>query len=374
MPIHRQRNVANMKTSDPLDRRKFLRLSSAGIGAFGLAAAPAFGQSSKANAAFAQVLAGAQREGRVVWAGAVPQSATVQKISDAFNAKFGTSIQVENLPVPARDLPTRFITESRGNTASVDAGWGPVSSLLQLDQIGLFQPYRWLDTFGSKLPQIKTSYDRMNEYFPGGKALDFLHVVYCLTYNTKSIRRDQLPTSWNALADPKWHGQFAFSVLASPFAQLANRTGETAALATVGRIKANAPRLGRGSPEIVELVITGEVPFGVADISSTEARKRAGAPVDWALLDVIPFFRTGMYTTKFAPHPNAAHLFMAYMAHDGLLIMQREEGWGQIWPGSGFELARAVAAHKAPLASARTPYEVQREADFGNKLAQFMSQ
>lgn len=363
-----------MKESDHFDRRQFLRLTTAGLGTYALAAGPALGQSAKPDARFAQVLEGAKREGKVVWAGAVPQNATVQKINDAFNAKFGTNIQVQNLPVPARDLPTRFITESRGGTASVDAGWGPVSSLIELDQMGLFVPYRWMDTFGARLPQIKNSYDRMNEYFAGGKALDFLHVVYCLTYNTKTMRRDQVPTSWNALADPKWRGKFAFSVLGSPFAMLAHRTGEAAAVDTVTRIKGNAPRLGRGSPEIVELVITGEVSFGVADVSSTEARKRAGAPVDWVLLDVVPFFRTGMYTTKHAPHPNAARLFMAFMAHDGLLIMQKEEGWGQVWPGSGFELAQAVAAHKAPFATARTPFEVQQEADIGNRLAKLMSQ
>jgi iron(III) transport system substrate-binding protein len=330
--------------------------------------------STSTGSQFEALLEGAKKEGQVIWSGAVPQNATLQKAAQQFNTTFGTSIQVQGLPVPARDLPARLATEARSNTSSVDAAWGTATNLSQLDTAGLLDAYPWVQTFGDKLPQLKTGVERMEEFFAGGKGLDWFHLTYCLVFNTGAIKREELPKTWDELADPKWKSQFAFSSIGSPFGILGISRGAQPAIETVKKIQANAPRLGRGSPEIVELIITGEVPFGVADTASAEARKRAGAPIDWALLDAIPFTRTAVYVPKFAPHPQAARLFAAWMSHDGLLLLEKEEGWGQTWPDSGFELAKAAANQKATLVYSKNLEQIRQEDDLNGQLAKVLTQ
>jgi iron(III) transport system substrate-binding protein len=342
-------------------------------------AAPAAAQPAAAGPTFDQLLDGAKREGQLIWSGAVPQTNTAlnNKLIQAFNQKFGTSIQVQVLTVPTRDLPSRLVTEARGNTSSVDVAWGSMSGLMQLDTAGLLDPFDWGGVFGARVTGVQDSAKRLDDFFSGGsgKGLEWFHLMYCLVYNTRNIKPDELPKRWEDLADPRWKGQFGFSSLGTPFAILGLKSGEEAASAAVQKIVANQPKLGRGSPEIVELVSTGEVAFGVSGPESVESAKRSGAPVDWVVVDPAAFTRTGIFVPKHAPHPNAARLFAAWAAHEGLTIMEQESGGvGQVWPGSGFEIARRIEEIKATIITAENRQQLQAESELGAKLARLVTQ
>jgi ABC-type Fe3+ transport system substrate-binding protein len=207
-----------------------------------------------------------------------------------------------------------------------------------------------------------------------GIGLEAHHAAYGLFYNTKAVKRDELPKTWDQLADPKWSGQFANDPAGSAFSLLGGALTDQQIFEIVGKIKANRPIVTQAASDTVQRVVAQQVLFGLGPVDSAEAEKLRGAPIDWVFLDPTGAAQTAFFPTPNPPHPNAARLFTAWLATEGLPLFEEFEGRAQIRPGSGTKMARAVEAANIKISMATTAEEMASEAALRAQVAKLLSQ
>lgn len=149
------------------------------------------------------------------------------------------------------------------------------------------------------------------------------HPLPVIVYNTNLVDEDEIPTSWEDLADPRWQGQVLMADLEEQvwhvgvYGTVIEEFGEEWAAGFI----ANEPRVVPGGvAPITELIAAGEAavaPIGFAPIA--EAAKASGAPVDYTLPDPQTSVPSMIAINSEAENPNAARLLFHYMhTEDGV--------------------------------------------------------
>ncbi len=140
--------------------------------------------------------------------------------------------------------------------------------------------------------------------------------IYVQVYNTKLIKKEDLPRTYEDLLDPKWKGKLGIENEAWPwYARLAKEMGEERSAKLFGDIvAANGMTAHRGETALNNLVIAGDVPLALTDYEHiAQSSKKKGAPIDWFALKPTIARANGIGIARHAPHPNAALLFYDYM-------------------------------------------------------------
>ena len=338
------------------------------------APAPPAAQKTTGSAEFQKIVEGAKQEGEFAFFGRVPLRESLDKMLPIFNKRFGTNLKINIIPMDAREVPTRIIAESKQPAGSGDVGWGQTGTALSvLLQGGVLAKYPWVETFGQELPGIKERFEGIQEPFRGG-GLEAYHATYGIFYNTKTMKREDLPKTWEQIGDPKWSGQFANDPAGSAYTLLGEVLSEQQVLDIVAKVKANKPIVTQAASDSIQRVIAQQALFGVGPVDSAEAEKLKGAPIDWVLLDPVGAAQTAFFTTPNPPHPNAARLFTAWLATEGLSVFEEIEGRGQVRPGSGFKMAKIVEASNYKVSMATTPDAIARSVELGKKVAKAFSE
>jgi iron(III) transport system substrate-binding protein len=157
-----------------------------------------------------------------------------------------------------------------------------------------------------------------NEY-----AATFVNVML-QAYNTNSVKKEELPKTYQDLLDPKWKGRLGIEATDEEwFYALINSMGEEKGLKYFRELMAgNKPSLRTGHSLLGNLVASGEVPLGLTVYAHTViAAKKKGAPIDYTLLEPAIGISFSMGLSNMAPHPYAALLFYEYMLTDGQKII-----------------------------------------------------
>lgn len=134
-------------------------------------------------------------------------------------------------------------------------------------------------------------------------------------YNTKMVKRPEIPRTNEELLNPKWKGKIGMdSTKPEWFAWMLKQMGEEKGLAYMKRLAAQELRLHAGLSLLTNLMASGEFPLVLNDyLHSVEEIKRKGGPVDWvAQSPVFTKFQPIEIGAK-APHPNAAKLFVDFV-------------------------------------------------------------
>jgi len=142
---------------------------------------------------------------------------------------------------------------------------------------------------------------------------------YVLGWNTKLVRREDVPKTYDALLNPKWKGQISLDTEAYGMVEGLKRAwGKEKALAYFKKLAALDPVLKRGNTERVQLVVAGEYPLIIAYNQTIQRMTSRGAPIDWIPLEpAVTQVNPAMIAAK-SPHPNAARLFYDYiLSRDG---------------------------------------------------------
>src|ERR1043166_2298812 len=138
---------------------------------------------------------------------------------------------------------------------------------------------------------------------------------YVLGWNTKLVKREDVPKTYEALLNPKWKGgQISLDTEAyGMFEGLKRAWGKEKTLAYFKRLAALDPVLKRDNTERVQLVVAGEYPLIIAYNQTIQRLASRGAPIDWIALDpAVTQVNPAMIAAK-GPHPNAARLFYDYI-------------------------------------------------------------
>ena len=152
--------------------------------------------------------------------------------------------------------------------------------------------------------------------------------IFVLAYNTRLVKKDELPKKWEDLLDARWKGRLGIEAEDEEwFAGVVGELGEARGLKLFRDIVAkNGLSVRKGHTLLTNLVISGEVPLALTVYNyKAEQLKNKGAPIEWFVIPPAIARPNGIAMARKAPHPNAAVLFYDFMLSDAQpLLLQRD--------------------------------------------------
>src|SRR6059036_1483842 len=250
-----------------------------------------------------KVIEGAKKEGQVVWYSTMTLDQS-KVVVDHFQKKY-PFIKPELFRTGGGPLLNKILTEARGGLYAWDVVVGRGEMVLPLKEKNLLAAYR--------SPETKM----IDKDLTDAKGFWTAYYVnaYVLGWNTKLVKREDVPKTYDALLNPKWKGgQISLDTEAYGMVEGLKRAwGQEKAIAYLKKLAALDPVLKRGNTERVQLVVAGEYPLIIAYNQTIQRLTSRGAPIDWLPLEpAVTQVNPVMIGSK-APHPNAARLFYDYI-------------------------------------------------------------
>lgn len=262
---------------------------------------PAFGWSQ--SAPNPKIIEGAKKEGQLVYYTTMTLEQSKQTV-DLFEKKY-PFIKVTLFRTGGGPLLNKIFTESRGGRHDWDVVVGRGEMVLPLMQRKLLASYPTLE---SKMidEQLVDKEGYWVAYYVNS---------FVLGWNTKLVKKQDVPKTYEELLNPKWKGGLISldTEAYGMFEGLKGVWGKEKTIAYFKRLAALDPVLKRGNSERVQLAAAGEYPLIVAYNQTIQRLTSRGAPIDWLPLEpAVTQVNPAMIGAK-APHPNAARLFFDYL-------------------------------------------------------------
>jgi iron(III) transport system substrate-binding protein len=263
-----------------------------------------------------KLIAGAKREGELtVYTSA--QTDDLGPVIEAYEKKYGIKASIWRAGSEA--VLNRALQESRAGRDAVDVVEtnGPELEGLSREQVlQAVKSPRFADLIG---PAIR----------PHGQWVGTRLNVFVQAYNTKLIKKEDLPKTWEELTQPKWKGKLGIEQedsdwLSGVFGEL----GEARAQKVFRDIVAtNGMSVRKGHTLLTQLVASGEVPLALTVYNYKAEQLRAeGAPIDWFTIGSAIARPNGVGVARKAPHPHAALLFYDFeLSEEGQRIIAERE-------------------------------------------------
>jgi iron(III) transport system substrate-binding protein len=263
-----------------------------------------------------KLVEGAKKEGSLeIYTSA--QSDDMGALISAFEKKYGIKVNVWRSS--SEKVLQRSVTEARANRHTVDIAETNGPELEALWREKLLQP-------------IKSPYlaDLIPEAIrPHGGWVGTRLNVFVQAYNTNSVKKADLPKTWEDLTNPKWKGKLGIEQedadwLQGQYAQLGDAH---AAKVFKDIVAANGISVRKGHTLLTQLVVSGEIPLALTVYNyKAEQLKNKGAPIDWFSIGPAIARPNGVGVTRKAPHPHAAVLFFDYeISPEGQAILAKRD-------------------------------------------------
>jgi len=286
------------------------------------AATPAAAQTTVADIALYQgadraqrLIEGAKKEGTLTLYGSAPPD-DLAVLTAAFEKKYGVKVRVWR--ASSETIVQRGVTEMRAGRYEADVFEtnGPDMEALYREKV--FQEVKsphLADLLpGAIMPHREWVGTRLN--------------VFVAAYNTKLVKKEELPRSFEDLLNPKWKGRLGIEASDFDwFATVAGEIGEAKATKLFREIvTANGISVRKGHTLLTNLVVAGEVPLALTTYHyKAEQLKKDGAPIDWFILPPTVARFQGVGLARRAPHPHAAVLFFDFMLTDAQEILSKRD-------------------------------------------------
>jgi iron(III) transport system substrate-binding protein len=246
-----------------------------------------------------KLVEGAKKEGEMIFYTTMTLDQS-KEVVDRFQKKY-PFIKPTLFRTGGGPLLNKILTEARGNRYAWDVVVGRAEMVVPLMERNLLASYR--------SPETKMIDDDLAD--KEGYWTSYYVIAYVLGWNTKLVKREDVPKTYEALVDPKWKGgQLSFDNEAYGMLQgLMRAWGREKAIAYFKRIAAIDPSMKRGNTERVALAVAGEYPLTVSYNQTFERMVARGAPIDWVALEPAVVSSFPIMLAAKAPHPNAARLY-----------------------------------------------------------------
>jgi iron(III) transport system substrate-binding protein len=254
-----------------------------------------------------QLIAAAQKEGKVVWYSATDVS-VAEKLAKGFEAKYpGIKVQVERSG--AERLFQRINQEYGSKIHNVD-----VIETSDAVHFVHFKKQGWLE---KAVPAEVAKLWPANARDPDGTYAVYRAHLSVIAYNSKLVPKEQAPRSHADLLDPKWAGKM---VKAHPGYSGTIMTGTQALSQSIGwtyfeKLGKQKVMQVQSSTEPPKKLAAGERPV-MADGNEYNVflLKESGVPIEPVYApEGTPLVVGNAAVLKNAPHPSAAKLFYHYM-------------------------------------------------------------
>lgn len=259
-----------------------------------------------------KLVEGARKEGDVLLYTSAPLD-DMRALTDAFEKKYG--IKVKLWRASAERVLQRGLAEARANRYDADVFETGGAELTALGREKVLTPVR-SPALDDLIPQAR----QMDERWAPARLN-----VYALAYNTRAVKKGDLPHSYEALLDPRWKGKLAVEAEDSDwFAAVCAQIGERRAVRLFREIVAkNGVAVRKGHALLASLVAAGEIPLALTVYDDQAERlKRKGEPIDWYVIPPAVTRANGVGVAARAPHPHAALLWYEFeLSEEGQKIL-----------------------------------------------------
>jgi len=304
-------------------RRQMIQAGAATVGATSLGSVMA--QASANNIAALAALTGAERQKRLA-EGAKKEGVVsiytsmplddMAALTSAFEAKYGVKAKVWRSG--SEKILQRGLLEAKANRFEVDVFEtnSPETEVLSREKVLIAANSPYLNEL---IPQAIPSHKEW--------IATRLNIFTC-AYNTKLVKKEELPKTYQDLLDPKWKGKLSVEADDSDWlAETVMKMGEEKGLALFREIaRKNAVSVRKGHTLLSNLVASGEVPLALTVYNyKIEQMKNSGAPIDWFALDPTIARPNANGVARNAPHPHAALLFQDFELTEGQVILGKRD-------------------------------------------------
>jgi iron(III) transport system substrate-binding protein len=263
-----------------------------------------------------RLLEGARREGELtVYTSA--QTTDLGPVVEAYEKKYGIKANIWRAGSEA--VLNRALQEARAGRHTVDVVETNGPELESLSREQILQVVKSPHHADLIAPAIR----------PHGEWVGTRLNVFVQAYNTKLVKKEELPKTWDELADARWKGRLGIEQedsdwLAGIFGEIGEERGNKVFRQITA---ANGISVRKGHTLLTQLVASGEVPLALTVYNyKAEQLRREGAPIDWFTIGNAIARPNGVGVSREAPHPHAALLFYDFeLSEEGQQIIADRE-------------------------------------------------
>ena len=254
------------------------------------------------------------------------------RLLSAFRARY-SFLKINHYRSGSTALLSKILTETRGGRYEFDVVDQEPGSIYEMARLSLIEKY-----LSPNRRFVREEMMDKEGFWTGG-----YHVVVVTAFNTKLVKKEEVPKSYDDLLHPRWKGKMVLDTQdADWFHTLLEYYGEEKGLSFMKRLAQLQPEMRTGHTLASQLLAAGEYSispilygYRVAQIQSE------GAPVDFAMIDPVISKPRMSALAKQAPHPHAAILFLDWIiGQEAQTIIAQEFGRGPTRKGVRSKYAR----------------------------------
>jgi iron(III) transport system substrate-binding protein len=135
-----------------------------------------------------------------------------------------------------------------------------------------------------------------------------------VAYNTKMVKADAAPKTYDDLLQPKWKDSFGLSSSATLwYAGFLKYYGDEKGRDFMKKLSGQKPQFRDSETVISQLLVAGEFPLGLTYSHQIGTLKKKGAPVEWVrtIQPIVTGLKPISLSSK-ATHTNAGKLFIDF--------------------------------------------------------------
>ena len=264
------------------------------------------------------LLEGAKKEGKITWYTSLIVDQVVRPVKEAFEKKY-PFIQIEPFRGNSERIVQKMFAEYQGKRYEVDIVDGTVTAPM-VRKGGYLQRFYspYLADYPPELKDTQGAWGVSNVYY------------FAVGYNTRMVKANEVPKTYEDLLNPRWKGQMMWSTSRGSGApmmigDILQTMGQEAGKAYLQKLKAqNIAKTTASNRQLLDLVIAGEYPLGLHIFHHhAYISKSAGAPVEWSPLEPVSATINTISPVTRSPHPHAAMLLLDFiLSEEGQKVIQ----------------------------------------------------
>lgn len=273
---------------------------------------------------------GAKAEGKITWYTSLA-GASYKQLAAAFEAKY-PGVKVESYRATRQEMSARVMAEAQSKRYIADTFETTIPLLKLLKESGMLMPY-YFPTQAKYPEHVKEKAPKGLFYW----AIDRESHIG-LAYNKNLIPAQAAPKSYQDLLRPE---------LKSKIGLAGSDTGVTVVGAMlkfkgeefVKKLRGQSPAMHNVSGRaLLDMVISGEVGVSPTTFRNhVEVSLKAGAPIEWRPMDVVPSNSGSTAVSANAPHPHGALLLADFILGPGGQKVLEEYEYGNPTRDYGFK-------------------------------------
>jgi len=257
---------------------------------------------------------GAMKEKKITWYTSLIVDQVVRPIKEAFEKKY-PFIAIDHFRGNSERIVQKMFSEYQGKRYEVDIVDGTVTAPM-VKKAGFLQRFytpHFAD-YPAELKDPQGYWGVSNVYF------------FAVGYNTRMVKPNEVPKSYEDLLHPRWKGQMMWSTSRGSGApmmigNILKTMGDEAGKAYLQKLKGQNPAKTTASNR---QLLAGEYPLALHIFHHhAHISKSAGAPVDWSPIEPASATINTISPVTRSPHPHAALLLLDFiLSEEGQKVIQ----------------------------------------------------